>query len=206
MSSKARFKEVSERLAELSSKFNDNLLDATNAFELIIEDRAQLSGMPDDVLEAAQQAAAELSKAGWKFTLHMPSYLPVMQYADNRALRERMYRAYATRAAEFGNPEWDNTALISEILKLRREQAHLLGFETFAELSLEPKMADTPEQVLGFLEELATRAKPHAERDLAELKEFAAKQLGIAELQPWDVAYGIGKAARSHATRFRIRR
>lgn len=190
---KARFKQLSERLAQLSSKFNDNLLDATNAFELIIQDRAQLSGIPEDVLEAAHKAAAEAGKAGWKFTLQMPSYLPVMQYADNRDLRERLYRAYATRAAEFGNPAWDNTALISEILKLRREQAQLLGFRTFAELSLEPKMADTPEQVLGFLEELAMRAKPYAERDLAELKEFAAKQPGLAELQPWDVAYASEK-------------
>jgi oligopeptidase A len=190
---KARFKQVSERLAQLSSKFNDNLLDATNAFELIVQDRAQLSGIPDDVLEAARKAAAEAGKTGWKFTLQMPSYLPVMQYADNRGLRERLYHAYATRASEFGNPAWDNTALISEILKLRREQAQLLGFKTFAELSLEPKMADTPEQVLGFLEELATRAKPYAEHDLAELKEFAAKQLRLAELQPWDVVYASEK-------------
>jgi len=190
---KARFKQLSERLAQLSSKFNDNLLDATNAFELIIQDRPQLSGIPDDVLEAAHKAAAEVGKAGWKVTLQMPSYLPVMQYADNRDLRERLYHAYATRAAEFGNPAWDNTALITEILKLRREQAQLLGFKTFAELSLEPKMADTPEQVLAFLEELAMRAKPYAERDLAELKEFAAKQLGLADLQPWDVAYASEK-------------
>jgi len=190
---KARFKQVSERLAQLSSKFNDNLLDATNGFELIIQDRAQLSGIPDDVLEAAHKAATEVGKAGWKFTLQMPSYLPVMQYADNRDLRERLYHAYATRAAEFGNPAWDNTALISEILKLRREQAQLLGFKTFAELSLQPKMADSPAQVLRFLDELATRAKPYAGRDLAELKEFAAKQLGLAELQPWDVAYASEK-------------
>ena len=190
---KARFKQLSERLAQLSSTFNDNLLDATNAFELIIQDRAQLSGIPEDVLEAAHKAAEESSKAGWKFTLQMPSYLPVMQYADNRELRQRLYHAYVTRASEFGNPAWDNTALITEILKLRREQAQLLGFKTFAELSLEPKMADTPEQVLGFLEELAVRAKPYAERDLDELKEFAARQLKLAELQSWDVAYASEK-------------
>ena len=190
---KARFKQLSERLAQLSSTFNDNLLDATNAFELIIQDRAQLSGIPEDVLEAAHKAAAESGKAGWKFTLQMPSYLPVMQYADNRELRQRLYHAYVTRASEFGNPAWDNTALITEILKLRREQAQLLGFKTFAELSLEPKMADTPEQVLGFLEELAVRAKPYAERDLDELKEFATRQLKLAELQSWDVAYASEK-------------
>jgi oligopeptidase A len=190
---KARFKQLSERLAQLSSTFNDNLLDATNAFELIIQDRAQLSGIPEDVLEAAHKSAAESGKAGWKFTLQMPSYLPVMQYADNRELRQRLYHAYVTRASEFGNPAWDNTALITEILKLRREQAQLLGFKTFAELSLEPKMADTPEQVLGFLEELAVRAKPYAERDLDELREFAARQLKLAELQSWDVAYASEK-------------
>jgi len=186
---KVRFKQLSERLAQLSSKFNDNLLDATNAFELIIEDRAQLSGIPEDVLEAAHKVAAEGGKAGWKFTLQMPSYLPVMQYADNRDLRQRLYHAYATRASEFGNAAWDNTALITEILTLRREQAQLLGFKSFAQLSLEPKMADTPEQVLEFLDELAMRAKPYAERDLAELKEFATKLPGLTELQPWDVAY-----------------
>ncbi len=190
---KARFRQLSERLAQLSSTFNDNLLDATNAFELIIQDRAQLSGIPEDVLEAAHKAAAESGKAGWKFTLQMPSYLPVMQYADNRELRQRLHHAYVTRASEFGNPAWDNTALITEILKLRREQAQLLGFKTFAELSLEPKMADTPEQVLGFLEELAVRAKPYAERDLDELREFAARQLKLAELQSWDVAYASEK-------------
>jgi len=190
---KARFKQLSERLAQLSSTFNDNLLDATNAFELIIQDRAQLSGIPEDVLEAAHKAAEESGKEGWKFTLQMPSYLPVMQYADNRELRQRLYYAYVTRASEYGNPGLDNTALITEILKLRREQAQLLGFKTFAELSLEPKMADTPEQVLGFLEELAVRAKPYAERDLGELKEFAARQLKIAELQSWDVAYASEK-------------
>ena len=190
---KARFRQLSERLAQLSSTFNDNLLDATNAFELIIQDRAQLSGIPEDVLEAAHKGAAESGKAGWKFTLQMPSYLPVMQYADNRELRQRLHHAYVTRASEFGNPAWDNTALITEILKLRREQAQLLGFKTFAELSLEPKMADTPEQVLGFLEELAVRAKPYAERDLDELREFAARQLKLAELQSWDVAYASEK-------------
>ncbi len=187
--SRARFKQVSERLAQLSSEFNDNLLDATNAFQLIIEDRAQLSGIPDDVLEAAHNAAAESGKSGWQFTLQMPSYLPVMQYADNRDLRERMYYAYTTRAAEFGNPAWDNTAIIGEILALRREKAQLLGFRSFAELSLQPKMADSPAQVLLFLDELTARAKPYAERDLEELKKFAAKHLALADLRPWDVAY-----------------
>ncbi len=190
---KTRFKQNSERLAGLSSKFNDNLLDATNAFELIEIDRARLAGLPDDVLEGAAESARQAGKKGWKFTLHMPSYLPVLQYADNRALREQMYRAYVTRAAEFGDPAWDNTALIADILRLRREQAQLLGFANFAELSLQPKMADSPRQVLDFLEELAQRAKPYAERDLAELKEFASSELGLEDLQPWDVAYASEK-------------
>ncbi len=182
---KTRFKQVVEKLARLSSKFNDNLLDATNAFELIVTDRNRLAGIPDDALEAAADAAGQ----GWKFTLHMPSYLPVMQYAQNRALREQLYRAYVTRAAEFGKPEWDNTAIIVDILRLRREQSRMLGLDSFAELSLQPKMAESPQQVLDFLEELAKRARPYAQRDLAELGEFAARQLGLENLQPWDVAY-----------------
>lgn len=190
---KLRFKQVAERLAELSSKFNDNVLDATNAFSLIVEDRSRLSGIPEDALEAARQAATESGKPGWKFTLHMPSYLPVMQYADDRSLREQMYRAYATRASEFGAPEWDNSVIIGEMLKLRRELAGLLGFESFAQLSLQPKMADSPQQVLVFLDELGARARSFAERDLAELKAFAAKELGLDKLEPWDVGYASEK-------------
>ncbi|MEO8159130.1 MAG: M3 family metallopeptidase, partial [Betaproteobacteria bacterium] len=182
---KTRFKQIVEKLARLSSKFNDNLLDATNAFELIVTDRNRLAGIPDDALEAAADAAGQ----GWKFTLHMPSYLPVMQYAQNRELREQLYHAYVTRAAEFGKPEWDNTAIIVDILRLRREQSRMLGLNSFAELSLQPKMAESPQQVLDFLEELAKRARPYAQRDLAELREFAARQLGLENLQPWDVAY-----------------
>jgi oligopeptidase A len=186
---KARFKQVVEKLAGLSSKFNDNVLDATNAFELIVSDRKRLAGIPDDALEAAADAARQAGKPGWRFTLHMPSYLPVMQYAQDRELREQMYRAYVTRAAEFGESRWDNTAIIVDILRLRREQSRLLGFASFADLSLQPKMADSPQQVLDFLEELAQRARPFAQRDVAQLKEFAARELGLEDLQPWDVAY-----------------
>ena len=190
---KARFKETSEKLAQLSSKFNDNVLDATNAFELIVTDRTRLAGLPDDALEIAAEAAKQAGKQGWKFTLHMPSYLPVLQYADDRQLREQMYHAFVTRAAEFGDPQLDNTAIIVDILRLRRLQARLLGFANFAELSLQPKMADSPRQVIDFLEELAKRAKPYAERDLAELQEFAARNLGLDTLHPWDVAYASEK-------------
>src|SRR6185436_6729760 len=167
---KARFKQTSEKLASLSSKFNDNVLDATNAFELIVADESRLAGLPADALEAAANAARDAGKQGWKFTLHMPSYLPVLQYADDRKLREEMYRAYATRAAEFGESRLDNSNVILEILRLRQTQAKLLGFANFAELSLQPKMADSPQQVIEFLEQLGERAKPYAKQDLGELK------------------------------------
>ena len=190
---KTRFKEISERLAQLSSRFSDNLLDATNAFSHFVADPAHTAGIPPDVLAAAHEAAQADGKPGWKFTLHAPSYLPVMQYAQNRALRELMYRAYVTRASEFGKPEWDNTALIVEIVKLRREQARLLDFATYAEYSLDPKMAESPRQVLDFLGELAARARPYAERDLKEVAEFARAELGLAKLEAWDLAYASEK-------------
>jgi oligopeptidase A len=186
---KQRFMEIRERLSALSSRFSDNLLDATNAWSWHTEDKGQLAGMPDDVLEAAHEAAVADGKTGWKFTLQAPSYLPVMQYADNRKLREEMYHAYSTRASEFGKPELDNGPLIVDIVQLRRELARLLGFDNYAEVSLEPKMARTPREVLDFLEELAVKAKPYAERDLAELKDFARGALGLADLQSWDLAY-----------------
>jgi oligopeptidase A len=190
---KSAFKQVIEKLAGLSSRFNDNVLDATNAFELIVADKQRLAGIPDDALEFAADSAVQAGKQGWKFTLHMPSYLPVMQYAQDRKLREQMYHAYVTRAAEFGESGWDNSGIIVDILRLRRDQARLLGMASFAELSLQPKMADSPQQVLEFLEELAQRAKPYAQRDLEELREFASRELGLKDLQPWDVAYASEK-------------
>jgi oligopeptidase A len=186
---KARFLDIQEELSSLGSKFSDNLLDATNAYTLLVEDQAELAGIPDDDLQAAQEAAQEAGKQGWLFTLKAPSYLPVMQYADNRNLRERMYRAYSTRASEFDEAEWNNTPLMTDILKLRVEEARLLGFANYAELSLASKMADTPQQVMAFLRELAQRARPFAGRDLSELREFARAQLGITDLQAWDIGY-----------------
>ena len=186
---KARFMQVQEQLAQLSAKFEENLLDATNAFAHYVDDAAELSGVPDDVLAMMRAAAEADGKAGWKITLHMPSYLPVMQYADNRALREVVYRAYVTRASEFGQAEFDNTPLISRILKLRREAAELLGFASYAEVSLAAKMADTPAEVLKFLDELAARARPYAGKDHEELKAFARDELGQADLQAWDTTY-----------------
>ena len=190
---KARYLEIQERLSELSSRFSDNLLDATNDFTLVVEDKDELSGLPDDVLQTAEEAAQAASKPGWLFTLKAPSYMPVMQYADNRALREKMYRAYGTRASEFGKPEWDNTKLMDEIIRLRGEEAQLLGFANYGELSLESKMADSPQQVAKFMRELAQRARPFAEKDLAELREFARTELGIDDLQSWDVGYASEK-------------
>jgi oligopeptidase A len=190
---KQRYAEIQEELARLGAKFSENLLDATNAFSLIIEEQSRLAGIPSDVLQAAREAAQKEGKPGWKFTLHMPSYLPLMQYADERALRETLYRENATRASEFGRPEWDNTPLIARIVTLRRELARLLGYANYAEVSLTPKMADSPAQVLAFLDDLARHARPFAERDAAELREFAKRELQIDELQAWDLAYASEK-------------
>jgi len=190
---KKRFAEISARLAQLSTRFSENLLDATNAYALYIEDEAELVGIPADVLQAAREEAQKDGKPGWKFTLRAPSYIPVMQYADNRALREQLYRAYVTRASEFGKPELDNTPIIDEILKLRREAARLLGYDNHAEVSLVAKMAESPKQVLDFLNDLAAKALPFARRDWAELKQFAKDELGLEDLQAWDVAYASEK-------------
>ncbi|HEU4644590.1 MAG TPA: M3 family metallopeptidase [Burkholderiales bacterium] len=186
---KLRYAQIQDELARLGAKFAENLLDATNAWSLVVEDERRLAGLPADALEAARQPDSH----GWKFTLHMPSYLPLMQYADDRALREEMYRASATRAAEFGNPELDNTPIIERLLPLRHEAARLLGYASYAEVSLVPKMADSPAQVLGFLEDLAVRARPHAERDLDELRAFAREALGLERLEAWDVGYASEK-------------
>ncbi|KVP45494.1 M3 family metallopeptidase [Burkholderia ubonensis] len=196
---KPRFAELQEQQAALSKAFSDHVLDATNAYAYVVQDEAELAGLPGDAIEAAREAAQKDGKDGWKFTLHFPSYFPVLQYADNRALRETLYRAYATRASELGpqygggNAEWDNTAIVADELKLRREEAQMLGYRNFAEVSLAPKMAESPQQVVAFLEDLATRARPHADQDWDELRAFAAKELGLAELAPWDVAYAAEK-------------
>jgi oligopeptidase A len=190
---KVRFLAIQEELSMLCSEFSDNLLDATNAWTWLVDDEKGLSGIPDDERQAAAGAAQKAGRQGWLFTLHAPSYGPVMQYADDRTLRERMYRAYVTRASEQvsegSRAEWDNTPLMAQILKLRAEEAQMLGYANYAELSLASKMANTPQQVVDFLRELARRARPFAERDLAELREFARTELGLEELQAWDVGY-----------------
>jgi oligopeptidase A len=194
---KPHFAELQERQAALSKAFSDHVLDATNAYAYFVEagNEAELAGLPEDVIEAAKEAAEREGKTGYKFTLHFPSYFPVMQYSENRPMREAMYRAYVTRASELGpqygkgKPEWDNTSVLADQLKLRAEEAHMLGYKNFAEVSLAPKMAESPEQVMAFLEDLATRARPHAEQDWKELREFASSELGLSDLQPWDMTF-----------------
>ena len=190
---KARFKAVDEELAQLSSRFEDNLLDATNDYALYVENVAELAGVPADVLAAAAAAAAADGRPGWKLTLRMPCYLPVLQYAENRDLRESLYHANSVRASEFGVADLDNTPIIRRILELRREHARLLGYSSFADVSLVPKMAQTPEEVLSFLRDLAVRARAFAERDMAELRRFARDKLALENPAAWDHAYASEK-------------
>lgn len=190
---KPQFQAVQEELSSLAAKFSQNLLDATNAFSELVTEQDRLAGLPLDVVTAAHAAAARDGKEGWKFTLHAPSLMPVMQYAQDRELRAKMYRANATRASEFSDsgslPEWDNTPLMRRLLELRLQDAQMLGFKNFAEESMVRKMAESPEQVLGFLRDMAAKAKPFAEKDVAELRQFAQENLGIATLEAWDVGY-----------------
>ncbi|MBK6637555.1 MAG: M3 family metallopeptidase [Rhodocyclaceae bacterium] len=194
---KPRFKAIQEELSALAAKFSENLLDATNAHSEWITNEADLAGLPEDVKAAARAAAEkddDSSKhALWKFSLHAPSYLPVMQYAENRELRNRMYRASATRASEFGKPDWDNGPLIDKILALRAEEAAMLGYPHYAAVSLAPKMAESAEQVAQFSHDMAARAKPFAQNDLAELREFAARELGMDTLESWDIPWASEK-------------
>jgi oligopeptidase A len=176
---RARYAAIQERSAELQQQFSEHVLDATDGWSYVAS-AEELAGVPQDVLDATK-----LDDGGHKITLHFPVYLPVMQYAENRSLREKLYRAYVTRASEAGKPEWDNTAAMREIVALRQEEARLLGYNSFAEVSLAPKMASSPAEVIAFLRDLARRARPFAEKDLAELREFAKGQ----PLESWDVSY-----------------
>jgi oligopeptidase A len=187
-----RYAQIQERHAALTTAYSEHVMDATDGYALYV-DEARLAGVPEDVKAASRAAAQAEGKPGHKLTLHFPSYFPVMQYGEDRALREALYTAYATRASELGKPEHDNSALMKELLALRQEEALLLGYRNFAEVSLVPKMADSPQQVLDFLRDLAKRARPYAERDLAELREFARSELGLADLQSWDVPYASEK-------------
>ncbi|KAF1023875.1 MAG: Oligopeptidase A [Paracidovorax wautersii] len=189
-----RYAAIQDRMAELTQKFSENALDATDAYAYLAGDD-EVAGIPADALQAAREAAqadGKDGKAGYKFTLKLPSYLSVMQYAQSSALREKLYKAYVTRASEVAEGEgtkFDNTEIIREILALRHEESVLLGYADFATVSLVPKMAESPQQVVDFLRDLARRARPYAEQDLADLRAFGAEQLGIGDPQPWDWPY-----------------
>jgi oligopeptidase A len=185
---KERFAEIQERQAELSQKFSENALDATDAYAYYAS-AEELDGLPDDVIQTARAEAQADGKEGYKLTLKMPSYLPVMQLARNRQLRERVYRAYVTRASDQGDPKYDNSALIREILALRQEEARLLGYRNFGEVSVVPKMADSPAQVVEFLRDLARRARPFAQKDVADMRAFAAERLALQDPQAWDWSF-----------------
>ena len=190
---KARLAAINEELSSLSARFSQNVLDATDAFALYVDDVAELAGLPDDVLVSCRAAAEAEGRSGFKLTLQMPCYLPLQTYCDNRSLREQLYRASVTRASEFGPAELDNSALIARVLALRVEKAALLGMDSYAEYSLATKMADDPDQVLAFLDDLARRARPFAQADRAELEAFARDELGLDTLQAWDLAWASDK-------------
>ena len=188
---KERFARIQERMAELSQKFSENALDATDAFAYYAS-AEELEGVPDDVQQTAAAAAQADGKPGFKLTLKMPCYLPVMQFAHSSALRQTMYRAYVTRASEQAPQDqlvYDNSALVLEILTLRKEEANLLGYANFGEVSVVPKMAQSPAEVVKFLRDLAHKARPYAEKDLADMRAFAATELGLADPQAWDWPY-----------------
>ncbi|WP_429157253.1 oligopeptidase A [Aeromonas veronii] len=186
-----RYGEIQARLSELASRFSNNVLDATQGWHKLVADEAELAGLPDSARAAARQMAELKGKEGWLFTLDIPSYLPVMMYSDNRELRAEMYEAFTTRASDQGPNagKWDNSAIMSELLTLRRELAQLLGFANYAELSLATKMADKTEQVVSFLTDLAAKSLPQGKAELEEIRTFAAEQHGQSELAAWDLAY-----------------
>lgn len=195
---KARYKEISLELSQLSSQYEENLLDATNDWQLVITKKSQLAGLPESALQQAKQTAEMEGKKGWMLTLQFPSYIAVMTYADDRQLRADLYKAFSTRASELGvKTEWDNTDIMEKIIALRHEKAQLLGFSHYAALSLATKMADSPKQVTDFLEALAEKSLPQAKQDLAELTDFAQENYGISTLYAWDVGYFSEKMRQS---------
>ncbi len=186
-----RYREIQQELSRLQTKFEENLLDATQAWSKLIEDEQQLSGLPESALALAAQTASNNGKQGWLFTLELPSYMPVMQYADNAELRQEMYEAYVTRASDLGPNagKWNNSQIMRDILKLRTEKARLLGFDSYAHYSLATKMATDPKQVLDFLNDLAERSRESAKSDYEEVLRFAREKDGVEQLHAWDVAY-----------------
>lgn len=188
---KARYKAISMRLSELQTKFEENLMDAIQAWSLPISDEARLAGMTESAVAAARAKAQVKHQDGWLLTLDFPSYDAVITYADDRALRETIYQAFSTRASDQGPQagRYDNSPLMAEILALRHEQAQLLGYRNFAELSVATKMAESPDEVESFLLNLSRQARPRAEAELAELRAYARKRDALTDLQPWDLAY-----------------
>jgi oligopeptidase A len=186
-----RFAEVSKRLSELGSQFNNNELDATMAWTKVLTDEAELAGLPESARKLARQTAEQRGESGYMLTLEFPSYVPVMMYCENQELRREIYEAFVTRASDQGPyaGKWDNAAIIDEIMALRREQAQLLDFENYAEYSLATKMARSPDEVMGFLDELAAKAKPRADEEFAEICEFARTEFGASEIASWDVGF-----------------
>lgn len=186
-----RYGEISKRMSELGSQFSNNVLDATMGWTKQVTDVEQLAGMPESALAAAKAAAEAKELDGYLLTLDIPSYLPVMTYCDNQELRKELYEAYVTRASDRGPNagKWDNSELIAEQLKLRHEIARILGFNTYSEKSLATKMAETTDQVLGFLNDLATKAKPQGEKEVEQLRQFAKAEFGVDALELWDIAY-----------------
>ncbi len=195
---KSRFREISQELSRLSSRYQENLLDATNAWSKLIQDEQDLIGLPPSAMDLARQTAEQHGKEGWMLTLEFPSYMPVMTYADNRDLRHEMYEAYATRASNRGPNagKWDNSEIMEQILALRHELARLLGFDNYAERSLARKMAPSTDAVMCFLHDLATRSRPQALRELGELEDYAAREHSVGSLEAWDIGYYSEKLRR----------
>ena len=189
--SKSRYRQISKELSDLSNRFSQNLLDATDSWVLKVEDENELKGLPSTVMELSKKKAMEKDEPGWLFSLHGPAYIPFMTYCDNRQLREQMYRAYATRASETGpdGGKWDNSDLVCRILNLRNELAELLGFDDYASYSVETKMATSPEEVEEFLYDLSSKSRDFAMDDINELKKFAKSECGLKHLEPWDMAW-----------------
>ncbi len=188
---KARFKEISQELSQLGSKFSENLLDATHAWSKLVSDEGELAGLPQSALDLARQTAEQRGEQGWLLTLEFPSYFPVLTYADNRELRHEMYEAYTTRASDLGPDagKWDNSEIMEQLLNLRHEQAQLLDFDNYAERSLARKMARSGQEVMEFLHDLAARSSKQARAELAELEQFTSEQYGMEQLEAWDIGY-----------------
>ena len=201
---KPRFAQIQDEQAVLAKAFSDHVLDATDHFVHHITDESELAGLPEDIKAAAADTAQQKGLQGWAFTLHFPSYYPVMQYSENRGLRRLMYEAYITRSSELapqfsnGKLDWDNTQNMLEQLRLRDEEARMLGFANFAALSLAPKMANTVEEVDRFLTDFAIKSKPFAKRDWEELCAFAKNELGLIDgIEPWDMAFASERLKQS---------